>query len=104
MPGLASEAEILSLSDAGADTDAWFASLMIDHHAVGADMADAAARLSRDPDVRELATRMAKVQRQEISEMIAAAKRARITIPPSGVSWDVYGSPRDPATDHDQHP
>lgn len=104
MPGLASEAEMARLQDAGADTDAWFASLMIDHHAGGADMADAAARLARDPDVRELAARMAKVQRQEIGEMIAAAKRAGITIPPAGVTWDVYGVTEPGEPDHDEHP
>lgn len=104
MPGLASKAEIDRFQKAGLDTDAWFASLMIDHHAGGADMAEQAARLARDPDVRELAARMAKVQRQEIGEMLAAAKRAGITLPPAGVTWDVYGATKDSAMDHGEHP
>lgn len=93
MPGLASEEEMDGIQNAGVETDAWFVSLMIDHHAGGADMAQAAADQADNEDVRELAGRMAKVQRQEIGELIAAATRAGISIPPSGVTWDVYTAP-----------
>lgn len=91
MPGLASEAEMDGLRDAGADTDAWFVTLMIDHHAGGAAMAEAAAEQADDPGVRELAERMAKAQRYEIGEMLAAAERAGIQVPVRGATWDVYG-------------
>ena len=91
MPGLASEAEMDGLSEAGADTDAWFVTLMIDHHAGGAVMAEAAAEQADDPAVRELAERMAKAQRYEIGEMLGAAERAGIDVPVPGATWDVYG-------------
>jgi uncharacterized protein (DUF305 family) len=93
MPGLASEAEMKGLRAAGDDTDAWFIALMIDHHAGGADMADAAAHAAKNDVVRALAERMAKVQRQEIDELVSAAERAHLTIPPPGVSWDVQPEP-----------
>jgi uncharacterized protein (DUF305 family) len=93
MPGLASKAEMDGLQDAGEDTDAWFVALMIDHHAGGADMAEAAATAAKNDVVRKLAERMAKVQRQEIDELLDAAERADLTIPPVGVTWDVQPTP-----------
>ena len=47
-----------------------------------------------DADVRELAARMAAVQRAEIGEMAAAAERAGLDGRPAGVTFDAY----DPAT------
>jgi uncharacterized protein (DUF305 family) len=90
MPGLASDDEMDALQHAGDDTDAWFLALMIDHHAGGADMAEMAAERADDAGLAALAERMAEIQRQEITELLAAAARADITIPPRGVTWDVY--------------
>jgi uncharacterized protein (DUF305 family) len=91
MPGLASEDEIAALQDAtGDDVDAMFTALMVDHHAAGAEMAAHAAETVDDDDVRELAERMAKIQQQEISEMLRAAEQLGLDVPPSGVTWDVY--------------
>ena len=91
MPGLASTNEMASLQRArGADADAAFLALMVDHHAGGADMARAAASKADNDAVRELAARMAKVQQQEIGELLGAAERADLTVPPPGVTWDVY--------------
>lgn len=91
MPGLASDDEVDGmLAATGDDVDAWFVALMIDHHAGGVDMAEAAIDLADDDDVVDLATRMASVQRQEIGELRAAAARAGLDIPPAGVTWNVF--------------
>lgn len=91
MPGLATRDELDGmLAATGDDVDAWFVALMIDHHAAGADMAEAAADLADDGEVRDLATRMASMQRQEIGELVAAAARAGLELPPDGVTWNVY--------------
>ena len=90
MPGLASDDEMDRLR-AGTDVDAWFVTLMVDHHAGGAAMAEVAAERADDDDVRELATRMARIQRAEIAELLAAAKRAGLQVPVAGATWDVYG-------------
>ena len=42
---------------------------MINHHAAGVAMADAAAEHGQNDNVRRLATTMAKVQRTEIAEL-----------------------------------
>ena len=103
MPGLASEAEIERLRDAGtgAETDALFVALMIDHHAGAVGMAEAAADRADDEDVVELARRIAKSQRFEIRELIALATRRDLDLTPAGMSYEVY----DPVTrrilDHD---
>lgn len=91
MPGLASVAEIDGLQHAGGDTDAWFVALMVDHHAAGVQMAEAAAEKTSDGDVRRIALQMAKAQRSEIDELLRAADRAGLDVPPPGVTWDVYG-------------
>jgi uncharacterized protein (DUF305 family) len=91
MPGLATDEEIDGmLAAAGDDVDEWFVGLMVDHHAAGADMADAAAAEVDDDEVRELAERMAHVQRQEIGELLAAAERIGLDVPRPGVIWNVY--------------
>jgi uncharacterized protein (DUF305 family) len=72
MPGLATEEEIDRL-EAGPDTDDVFVALMVDHHAAGAAMAEAAAEEVDDPGVRALAEAMARNQRAEIGEMLGAS-------------------------------
>ena len=100
MPGLASEAEMDVLREADAP-DAAFITLMIDHHAGGVAMAEAAAREAGDGAVRELAERMARVQRAEIGELLQAAKRAGLTVPAEGLTWDVYGAGDEHGGGHD---
>ncbi len=91
MPGLASEQEMASLRDAGDDTDAWFVALMVDHHAGGVAMIDGVLD-DASGDLGALAERMRKAQASEIGELLAAAERAGLTVPPDGVTWDVYGT------------
>lgn len=89
MPGLASPAELRALREAE-DVDAFFVALMIDHHAGGAAMADAAAERADDGVVRQFAETMARNQRFEISEMLREAEKSGLELPPEGVTWDVY--------------
>lgn len=77
MPGMASTDEMRALGLArGAEADALFVKLMRAHHEGGADMGDYAAEHADSAWVRDLAGRMARVQRQEIKEMEAARQRA----------------------------
>ncbi|HEX5614509.1 MAG TPA: DUF305 domain-containing protein [Acidimicrobiia bacterium] len=72
MPGLATDAEIVALRGArGAEADELFSRLMILHHAGGIHMADDANERADDGFVRELAARMAGLQRTEVAEMSA---------------------------------
>lgn len=100
MPGLASDAEMALLG--GARTDGAFVSLMIDHHAAGAAMAEAAVERVADGRVRALAARMAKAQRAEITELTAVAERTGLEVPAAGVEMDVYGTDDD--TEHMSQP
>lgn len=89
MPGLATSAEVDALASAsGRDTDALFVALMRDHHAGGVHMASAAAERARDRFVRELAERMARNQRAEITELARARDRAGLTPNPAGFGAD----------------
>lgn len=90
MPGLASSAEIDRLRSAGDDTDAWFVALMVDHHAGGVAMIDGVLDHASG-DLLGLAERMRTAQVSEIDEMLHFADRAGLTVPPAGVTWDVYG-------------
>lgn len=70
MPGMATDEEMAQLADAtGEDAERLYLELMIDHHEAGADMAQAAVDLADEPDVRELARKMAEGQIIEIAEM-----------------------------------
>jgi uncharacterized protein (DUF305 family) len=89
MPGIATPAEMARIRSAGADTDAVFTALMIDHHAAGVAMAEAAVAEAGDADVVELARRIADTQRKEIAEMTAAAQRGGLDLTPAGVVADV---------------
>ena len=90
MPGLASKPELQSMRDAGDRTDAWFVALMVDHHAGGVAMIDGVLDHASG-DLLELAQRMRKAQASEIGELLAAADRAGLSVPPPGATWDVYG-------------
>lgn len=85
------------LRSAGPETDAVFVALIIDHHAAGVEMAEAAMADADDADVRELAGRIARTQTLEIAEMTAAAERLGLDASPDGVTFDVYGEPSDTA-------
>jgi uncharacterized protein (DUF305 family) len=81
MPGMATEADINRLHAAtGVDVDEQFLRLMIHHHVGGVAMAEAVLERGKDSDVRELAARIIRTQRTEITEMQFA--RQRIGLPP----------------------
>jgi uncharacterized protein (DUF305 family) len=70
MPGMPTAAETADLRAAtGLARDDRFTSLMIEHHAAGAGMADYEAAHGENDAVKRLATNMAKLQRSEIAEM-----------------------------------
>ena len=70
MPGMPTGAEMAELRAAqGAEADEVFSRLMINHHAAGVAMADAAAEHGENDDVHRLATAMANLQRSEIAEL-----------------------------------
>lgn len=80
MPGMQPEAQVDALEKAtGADFDARFIRMMIDHHRGGIHMAQYAADHASDARVRSLAGRMSKQQTGEIADFQRAA--ARLGIP-----------------------
>lgn len=73
MPGMASSEDIAAFAGvAGSDADARFIQLMTDHHEGGIHMAEHAWRHAGHEPVRELAERMAKLQRIEIRDLEVA--------------------------------
>jgi uncharacterized protein (DUF305 family) len=81
-PGMANAGELAQLRDArGRALDDLFSRLMINHHAGGAHMADAEARLGHDHDERVWAEKLADAQRQEIHELNFA--RTRLGLEPA---------------------
>ena len=86
MPGLASADEFDALGAAmGRDADALFVRLMQDHHRGGVEMAEYAAKNAKNAFVREIAARMARVQRIEIDEMERALQRSGLN--PDPPTW-----------------
>ncbi|RCV54034.1 DUF305 domain-containing protein [Marinitenerispora sediminis] len=70
MPGLATEEDMDALAAAeGEEAEIQYLELMIEHHQGGAEMADAAASLAREPMVTGFARGMAGAQRSEIELM-----------------------------------
>ena len=59
----------------GRQADRLFLTLMREHHLGGVHMADEAAAHASDPDIRELAARMARNQRIEANEYQAVLAR-----------------------------
>jgi uncharacterized protein (DUF305 family) len=89
MPGMASQAEMDALSDAeGQAADELFLRLMIAHHRGGAQMAAFASERADEPQVNDLAKRMARVQQMEIGEMTDAAETLGLDIGPAADSHD----------------
>jgi uncharacterized protein (DUF305 family) len=70
MPGLASDADLAALRAArGSDADRLFATLMIDHHEGGIEMARYAAEHGRNREVRAIAEAIVTSQTSEIVEL-----------------------------------
>lgn len=70
MPGMATEAQLGELDSLGPGAaDALFLRLMIDHHVGGVEMARAAVDRVSVPMVRDFASSMVDVQREEIAMM-----------------------------------
>jgi uncharacterized protein (DUF305 family) len=76
MPGLATPEQLDELRAArGAEADALFLELMVEHHRGGVHMAEHAADNASTEDVRQLASGIERVQRVEINEMLDTAER-----------------------------
>jgi uncharacterized protein (DUF305 family) len=98
MPGLATEDEIDALRDAtGAEADALFYALMIDHHRGGVAMAEEAAARAGDDWVAETAATMAAIQASEITEMSVDRDDGGFPADPPGFTPDHMA---DAMTDH----
>lgn len=98
MPGLATADEIDALRGAsGAESDALFYALMIDHHLGGVAMAEEAAIRADDDWVAETAATMAAIQASEITEMSVARGDAGHPADPPGFTPDHMA---DAMTDH----
>jgi uncharacterized protein (DUF305 family) len=82
MPGMQPEREVARLRDVtGPAADAEFLRRMTEHHRGGIHMAEYAAEHSSDERVRDLARRMAAVQRSEIGEYRQVADRLGVALP-----------------------
>jgi uncharacterized protein (DUF305 family) len=72
MPGLATPAEMLALTNAiGPEVDRLFLDLMVRHHEGGVHMAEYAHQHAANEPLRDAAGRMAVMQRREIADMTA---------------------------------
>lgn len=82
MPGMASEDDLAAYEalPAGPEVDARFLRMMTAHHRGGIDMAEFALRRVDDRLVRELAERIVRNQRVEISEYEAVARRLGVSV------------------------
>ncbi|NJC24087.1 uncharacterized protein (DUF305 family) [Arthrobacter pigmenti] len=70
MPGMATPEQLQALSEAtGDDAERIYLELMIEHHKAGVEMAQAGVELAQEPEVRELAEKMAAGQATEITAM-----------------------------------
>lgn len=82
MPGMQPDDEVAALRDVtGPAADEEFLRRMTEHHRGGVHMAEYAAENASDPRVRDLARRMAEVQRSEIGEYRDAAERLGVSLP-----------------------
>ncbi|MFO7281866.1 MAG: DUF305 domain-containing protein [Thermoanaerobacterales bacterium] len=93
MPGLLSDEQLAAVEEArGPELDALFLELMAEHHRGGLHMAEGAATLADDEDVRELAARMRRNQAGEINEYRLRAEELGLdldiappSVPPAGL-------------------
>ena len=73
MPGMASGQDITTFASAhGREADETFIDLMTEHHRGGVHMAEYAWRHAKTEQVRDLAERIAKLQRLEIRDLLLA--------------------------------
>lgn len=80
MPGMQSEEALARLDAAtGLEASRLFLTMMGEHHLGGVHMADYAAQHGSDPQIRELAARMARNQRVEAKEYEAQLRRLAAT-------------------------
>lgn len=101
MPGMATTEEFDALGNVtGAAADALFVRLMQDHHRGGIAMADYAAKNAKTAFVRDIAARMARVQRLEINEMEGALGRAGLDPNPPGWTSGPFGMKHDQMSGH----
>ncbi len=104
MPGMATKPEFDALGRArGNDADALFIRLMQDHHRGGVAMADYAAKHAEDQWVRDIAARMARIQRLEINEMDQAITRNHLNPSPAGWTPDSFDAEHSAATNEMDH-
>ena len=76
MPGMQSEEALDQLDEAtGIEASRLFLTMMGEHHLGGVHMAEYAAEHGSDPQIRELAARMARNQRIEAKEYEAQLQR-----------------------------
>lgn len=79
MPGLATEAQMERLKNAGgAEADRLFLELMSAHHVGGIHMSEYTAVHGNDPSLRDLAARMARNQRLEVNDYVQTAEELGI--------------------------
>ena len=72
MPGLATQEELVALTNAdGPTTDALFVQLMLRHHEGGLHMAEFAAAHAESQSIRDLAAKMVVDQQHEITDLTA---------------------------------
>ncbi len=77
MPGMASDDELDQLGRLdGRAADELFATLMIEHHEGGIEMAEFASENAKSAEVRAMAMSMASGQRGEIAEMLGVLERS----------------------------
>ena len=80
MPGMATRAELAALAAAsGADADARYLELMIDHHEAGVEMAEQAATRAGEPKVVRLAELVEAGQREEIRDLASLRRQLEAT-------------------------
>lgn len=76
MPGMQSDEELARLDAAtGEDADLLFFAMMSDHHQGGIEMGEFAAANGADQEIMDFADAVARNQRIEINEYVAAAER-----------------------------
>jgi len=84
MPGMASSAEMNAIRNAsGPDVDKLFVQYMLRHHLGGIHMIDGVLKVTKDPEIRELAEQMHRNQSGEISTLTSIMKRLNVTPLPS---------------------
>ena len=78
MPGMATEEQLIALGDAdGDEANSLFVQLMTAHHQGGVHMAEHAGSHASTDEVRSMASRMAAIQAEEITELARLLARSQ---------------------------